>query len=75
MLYFLSLVHAFLLSVISVFAFLLASALRTRKVQVPFSCTRFSTFRNPCICFPSRKRFKDEEGSNSFLLYTLFYLP
>ena len=73
MYYFLSLVHAFLLSVISVFAYLLASALRTRKVQVPFSCTRFSTFRNQCICFPSRKRFKNEEGSCS--ISSVLYKP
>ena len=53
--------HAFLLSLIDEFAFSLACALRTRKVHVvfPLSCTRFSTFRNQCICgFPSRKRFK-----------------
>ena len=69
--------HAFLLSLFGEFAFSLASALRTRKVHVvfPLSCTRFSTFRNQCICFPCRKRFKDEKGSSSFLLYTLFYLP
>ena len=72
--------HAFLLSLLGEIAFSLACALRTRKVHVvfPLSCTRFSTFRNQCICgFPSRKRFKNEEGSCSisFLLYTLFYFP
>ena len=71
--------HAFLLSLFGQFAFSLAWALRASKAHVvfPLSCTRFSTFHNQCICFPSRKRFKNEEGSCfiSFLLYTLFYFP
>ena len=57
----------------SVYLLSLASASRTRKVHVlfPFSCTRFSTFPVRSICFLSRNRFKNEEGSCSIS----FYLP
>ena len=67
--YFLSPVHAFLPSLFGLFAFFLASALRTRKVHVAFLLpSLFGLFAF------SRKRVKNEEGSCSisFLLSHAF---